>query len=141
MVHPSSQEPLLPSRGKGESNFIPDHIYTAQSRWYETVMQKYGLPLDSRHLYTKSDWEFQAAAVASKKTRSQILDRVATWLNETSTDRPFTDLYNTEGDGGFPGKSWHGLDTSQWLILHRSELLRSSCGGIALCFLDSRAGL
>ena len=28
---------------------------------------------------------------------------MATWLNETVTDRPFTDLYNTEGDGGFPG--------------------------------------
>lgn len=103
MAHISPQEPLLPS-SKDKHNFIPDHIYTAQSRWYETVMQKYGLPLDSRHLYTKSDWEFQAAAVASKKTRSQILDRVATWLNETSTDRPFTDLYKTEGDGGFPGE-------------------------------------
>jgi hypothetical protein len=98
------QEPLLPSLAKDDENFIPDHIYTAQSRWYETVMQKYGLPLDSRHLYTKSDWEFQAAAVASRKTRSQILDKVATWLNETNTDRPFTDLYKTEGDGGFPGE-------------------------------------
>jgi hypothetical protein len=98
------QTPIFPVAGKKDKeNFIPDHIYTAQSRWYETVMQKYGLPLDSRHLYTKSDWEFQAAAVAGKKTRSQILDRVATWLNETSTDRPFTDLYKTEGDGGFPG--------------------------------------
>jgi hypothetical protein len=133
----NGQTPLLPGgkkeKEKEKENFIPNHIYTAQSRWYETVMQKYGLPLDceystieelrvrsvcsdlsmlahwltflpsARHLYTKSDWEFQAAAVASKKTRSQILDRVATWLNETSTDRPFTDLYKTEGDGGFPG--------------------------------------
>lgn len=66
-------------------------------------MQKYGLPLDSRHLYTKSDWEFEAAAVASRSVRSDILDKVALWLNETVTDRPFTDLYNTEGDGGFPG--------------------------------------
>jgi hypothetical protein len=65
-------------------------------------MQKYGLPLDSRHLYTKSDWEFEAAAVASKKVRSEILDRVALWLNETVTDRPFTDLYMTEKDGNFP---------------------------------------
>ena len=28
---------------------------------------------------------------------------MAKWLNETSTDRPFTDLHETEGDGGFPG--------------------------------------
>ncbi|KAL6709349.1 hypothetical protein ACN47E_001756 [Coniothyrium glycines] len=84
------------------SDFIPDQIYKIQSDWYSAVMQRYGLPLDSRHLYTKSDWQFEAAAVASKKTRSEILDKVALWLNETVTDRAFTDLYETEGDGGFP---------------------------------------
>lgn len=83
-------------------DFIPDHIYQIQSDWYSAVMQKYGLPLDSRHLYTKSDWQFEAAAVASEKTRSEILDKVALWLNETVTDRAFTDLYETEWDGGFP---------------------------------------
>jgi hypothetical protein len=95
-LHPASRKPVT-------KDFIPHSIYKSQSKWYASVMQKYGLPLDSRHLYTKSDWEFEAAAVASKKVRSEILDRVATWLNETVTDRPFTDLYNTEGDGGFPG--------------------------------------
>lgn len=102
------QKPLKPGKpSNGRTpitrDFIPSKIYKSQSRWYSEVMQKYGLPLDSRHLYTKSDWEFEAAAVASKKVRSEILDRVALWLNETVTDRPFTDLYNTEGDGGFPG--------------------------------------
>jgi hypothetical protein len=97
--------PAHPSSGRTPitTDFIPSSIYKSQSKWYANVMQKYGLPLDSRHLYTKSDWEFEAAAVASKKVRSEILDRVALWLNETVTDRPFTDLYNTEGDGGFPG--------------------------------------
>ncbi|KAI3318211.1 DUF1793-domain-containing protein [Xylariaceae sp. AK1471] len=83
--------------------FIPDRIYQMQSDWYHNVLQRYGLPLDSRHLYTKSDWEFFAAAVASKKVRTEILQHVATWVNETITDRPFTDLYDTEGEGGFPG--------------------------------------
>ncbi|KAB2108889.1 putative glutaminase [Alternaria gaisen] len=103
-----AQRPLSPSKhSSGRTpiidDFIPDEIYNLQSDWYSTVMQKYGLPLDSRHLYTKSDWEFEAAAVANKTVRSEILDRVALWLNETVTDRPFTDLYVTEGDGGFPG--------------------------------------
>jgi len=35
--------------------------------------------------------------------RAEILTSVARWLNETNTDRPFTDLYDTEGEGGFPG--------------------------------------
>lgn len=103
---PHHQQPLKESQTTGrkpiKKDFIPSHIYSIQSKWYSAVMQKYGLPLDSRHLYTKSDWEFEAAAVASKKVRSEILDRVALWLNETVTDRPFTDLYMTEKDGNFP---------------------------------------
>lgn len=67
------------------SKFIPDYVYKLASDWYHNVMQKYGLPLDSRHLYTKSDWEFFAAAVTSKSTRTEILTLVATWLNETVT--------------------------------------------------------
>jgi hypothetical protein len=84
-------------------DFIPHSLYLNQSQHYSLVMQKYGLPLDSRHLYTKSDWEFEAAAVSSPNVRKEILDRVALWVNETATDRPLTDLYETEGDGGFPG--------------------------------------
>ncbi|EPS39524.1 hypothetical protein H072_6630 [Dactylellina haptotyla CBS 200.50] len=87
----------------GSPGFVPEDIYTKQSRWYREVQQKYGLPLDSRHLYTKSDWEFFAAAVAERKTRENIVLDVGRWVNETNTDRPFTDLYDTEGEGGFPG--------------------------------------
>jgi hypothetical protein len=65
--------------------FVPEQIYTMQSKWYANVLQKYGLPLDSRHLYTKSDWEFFAAAVSSTETRAAILDSVALWVNETAT--------------------------------------------------------
>ncbi|KAA8567533.1 hypothetical protein EYC84_008009 [Monilinia fructicola] len=80
-----------------------DKIYKLQSDWYHSVRQKYGLPLDSRHLYTKSDWEFFAVSVASKKVREEIVDSIALWVNETTTDKPLTDLYDTEGTGGFPG--------------------------------------
>jgi len=125
----SSQKPMIPDKSKGSDsgNFIPDHIYTTQSQWYSVAMQKYGLPLDSRHFYTKSDWEFQAAAVAGKETRAQILDRVAKWLNETNTDRPFTDLYETEGDGGFPGPNFFARPVigSHYAFL----TLERACGG------------
>lgn len=97
------QEPLQDDPREQATDFIPHYVYMNQSHWYGLVMQKYGLPLDSRHLYTKSDWEFEAAAVAEKDVRAEILDRVAMWINETATDRPLSDLYETEGDGGFPG--------------------------------------
>ncbi|KIW01206.1 uncharacterized protein PV09_07254 [Verruconis gallopava] len=96
------QEGAVHSPATSHRDFIPHSIYVNQSSWYSLVMQRYGLPLDSRHLQAKSDWEFEAAAVAEPAVRKDILDRVSRWLNETSTDRAFTDLYDTEGTGGFP---------------------------------------
>ena len=128
------QKPLEPPT----ANFIPDHIYKIQSDWYSAVMQKYGVPLDSRHLYTKTDWEFEAAAVASKKTRTQILNAVSQWLNETDTDRPFTDLHETEGKGSFPGPNFFARPV---VGAHFAFLtLERACGGTAmegLRFLDN----
>lgn len=123
--------------GKDKIGFVPRHIYQKQSLWYHNVRQKYGLPLDSRHLYTKTDWEFFAMAVASKDVRSEILESVATWINETVTDRPFTDLHETEGDGGFPGPNFFARPV---IGGHFAFLaLQRACGGRAmegLSFLD-----
>lgn len=131
--HQGDQAPLhskYPSANKHKHNakdFIPHSVYTNQSAYYHVVMQKYGLPLDSRHLYAKSDWEFEAAAVAEPAIRKQILDRVSRWVNETSTDRPLTDLYNTEGDGGFPGPNFMARPV---VGAHFSFLaLERACGG------------
>jgi hypothetical protein len=65
--------------------FVSEKIYKIQSDWYHNVRQRYGLPLDSRHLYTKSDWEFFAVAVASKQVREEVVQSIALWVNETST--------------------------------------------------------
>jgi hypothetical protein len=70
-----------------KTEFLPSKIYKMESNWYHAVLQTYGLPLDSRHLYTKSDWEFFAAAVTSKKTRTEILRSIALWVNETTTGK------------------------------------------------------
>lgn len=104
--HPSVAPPCSASFGEGEDegeeDFVPHGIYTAQSTWYASSLQTYGLPLDSRHLYAKSDWEMFAAAVAGEEVRREIVERVARWVNETGAGRPFVDLYETE-EGGFPG--------------------------------------
>ncbi|KAH6641602.1 hypothetical protein F5144DRAFT_482745 [Chaetomium tenue] len=127
--------------GDGESDvFVPDEVYQMQSDWYHAVLQKYGLPLDSRHLYTKSDWEFFAAAVTGRKTRTEILTAVARWVNETVVDRPFTDLYETEGDGNFPNNI--RFMARPVVGGHFASLaLERACGGKAveaLRFLDEK---
>lgn len=81
------QKPIGDGTNKKRSRtaFVDERIYKMQSDWYHNVRQKYGLPLDSRHLYTKSDWQFFAAAVTSKKVREEIVQSIALWVNETVT--------------------------------------------------------
>ncbi|KAJ5124174.1 uncharacterized protein N7515_007999 [Penicillium bovifimosum] len=74
---------------------VPQSVYQMQSDFYPTVANKYGVPLDTRHTYTKGDWECFAAAVASGDTRKMFLKDLATWINETPTNRALTDLYDT----------------------------------------------
>jgi len=82
------QKPLQDADLKtSKSGFVSKKIYKIQSDWYHQVRQRYGLPLDSRHLYAKSDWEFFAVAVASKSVREEIVDSIALWVNETSTGK------------------------------------------------------
>ena len=134
--HDDKQKPLKGIKGDYDG-FVPKHIYQMQSDWYYAVRQKFGLPLDSRHLYTKTDWEFFAMAVAAPKVRADILQSVAHWVNETVTDRPLTDLHMTEGRGGFPGPNFFARPV---IGGHFAFLtLKEACGGKAmdgLKFLD-----
>lgn len=92
-----------PTNPKTEYSFVPKSVYTTQSAWYTLVMQEYGLPLDSRHLWAKNDWEIWAAAtIPQKSARNDLLSRLGSWINDTTTDRPLTDLYDSVG-GGWTG--------------------------------------
>ncbi|KAI1103695.1 DUF1793-domain-containing protein [Jackrogersella minutella] len=81
---------------------VDAEVYAMQSAWYATVSQTFGVPLDSRHHYTKSDWEIWTAATCSPATRRLFVNAVAYWLNETTTNLPFSDLYEVVGVGEYP---------------------------------------
>ncbi|KAK1073809.1 hypothetical protein LTR74_001663 [Friedmanniomyces endolithicus] len=74
---------------------VPQSVYDMQSAFYPTVFNTYGVPLDTRHTYTKNDWELFCAAVASSSTKAQFISTIAKWLGETPTNFAFTDLYDT----------------------------------------------
>jgi hypothetical protein len=76
-------------------NLVPQSVYDMQSVFYTTIEQKYGIPLDTRHYYTKSDWEMWAAAISSPSTRNMFIHDLAKWINETHTNTACTDLYDT----------------------------------------------
>ncbi|CZT46899.1 probable glutaminase GtaA [Rhynchosporium secalis] len=88
-------------------NLVPQSVYDMQSTFYPTVKEKYGVPLDTRHSYTKSDWEMWTAAIASESTKNMLIADLAKWINETPTNRAMTDWYDTKtGDfgGGFTAR-------------------------------------
>ncbi|KAK5661687.1 hypothetical protein OQA88_9787 [Cercophora sp. LCS_1] len=88
-------------------NFIPQSIYDMQSDFYPTIATDYGIPLDTRHNWAKSDWEMFAAAVASNSTRDMIIRKLAYWVGETPSNRAMTDLYDTlTGDFPRPGPTF-----------------------------------
>ena len=74
---------------------FPRIVYEQQDSWYAKILEPYGLPLDSRHLYTKSDWQMFIASFSSPTLSTEIYRRVATWINETRTRKPLIDLYET----------------------------------------------
>ena len=82
-------------------NFIDQSIYDMQSAFYPTVANEFGVALDTRHTWTKSDWEMFAAAVASPTTRDMFISKLARWVGATTSDRAMTDLYDSH-TGGFP---------------------------------------
>ncbi|KAK8233958.1 glutaminase GtaA [Phyllosticta capitalensis] len=77
-------------------DLVPQSVYDTQSAFYPTIEMKYGVPLDTRHSYTKSDWEMFVAAVSSTDTRDMFIRDLAKWINETPTSRAYTDLYETD---------------------------------------------
>ncbi|KAK3066258.1 hypothetical protein LTR53_017468 [Teratosphaeriaceae sp. CCFEE 6253] len=48
-----------------ETRLVPREVYRMQSDFYPTVADKYGVPLDTRHNYTKNDWEMCVSAPPS----------------------------------------------------------------------------
>ncbi|TVY25220.1 Glutaminase A [Lachnellula hyalina] len=82
---------------------VPQAVYDMQSAFYPTVALPYGVPLDTRHNYTKSDWEMFTAAIAGDETKELLIKALAAFIGATTTSRPETDLYSA-ATAGWPGE-------------------------------------
>ncbi len=82
-------------------DFVPRSVYDDQSAFYPTVALEYGVPLDTRHTWTKTDWMMWTAAIASEDTRDVFIRLLADWIPRTPTNKAFTDLYDA-ATGDYP---------------------------------------
>lgn len=77
-----------------KTNLIPSSVYEMQTAWYPTVDEEYGVPLDTRHTYTKSDWQSLTAAFMTNTTvRDMLIDAVQSYAADGLNSVPLSDWY------------------------------------------------
>ncbi|QRV90571.1 hypothetical protein RhiJN_18589 [Ceratobasidium sp. AG-Ba] len=73
---------------------FPQSIYDMQSGWYDDQGAEYGIALDSRHSYTKSDWQIFTAGMVLPNTRETLISRLRDYLANGKNNAPFSDWYD-----------------------------------------------
>ena len=71
--------------------------------FYKTKLNRFGLPLDNRQPYTKTDWEVWTATLAESRSDFDVLMApVYRFVDQTPDRVPLTDWYMT-GDAKLRG--------------------------------------
>ena len=78
------------------SRLFPEDLPEKELMFYLTKSEKYGVPLDNRVTYSKSDWLLWCAAMSNNPDmRRKYIRPVADYIRESSTRVPFSDWYDT----------------------------------------------
>ena len=80
-----------------EMNIFPPVVIEKEIPFYLTKQNKYGLPLDIRRNYTKTDWIIWTASLApTQEEFNQFVTLVYKYANETPSRIPLSDWHDTE---------------------------------------------
>ncbi len=78
-------------------HLFPEGTMDREVKYYLTQQNQYGLPLDIRRDYTKSDWIMWTAAMSKdKKTFLKFVGPLYDYMNETKSRVPTSDWYDTK---------------------------------------------
>ena len=112
-----------------QTNLFPNRAAEREIRYYLTKQNTYGLPLDSRETYTKSDWIMWTAAMSpDTPTFLRFLEPLYKYVNETRSRVPLCDWYwSKSGDmQGFRARSVIG---GHWMKVWMDKVIGSSESG------------
>jgi Domain of unknown function (DUF5127)/Domain of unknown function (DUF4965)/Domain of unknown function (DUF1793)/Domain of unknown function (DUF4964) len=78
------------------TGLVPESVAAEQAAFYRTKTNRLGLPLQTPHLYGKTDWEMWLAAWLHRYPIGQeLIEREYQYANTTRSRVPFCDLYST----------------------------------------------
>ena len=77
-------------------NMFPKEVAAQEIKFYLTKQNEFGLPLDSRATYTKSDWTIWTATLANNEADFKtITDPIYHYITTTSSRVPISDWHQT----------------------------------------------
>ena len=91
-----------------KTGIIPNNAMQTEVKYYLKKQNKYGLPLDVRKDYTKSDWIMWSAAMAdTDKDFQAFVSPLYKYINETNSRVPISDWHDTKTGNmvGFKARS------------------------------------
>lgn len=104
------QYPDMPSTWKTPYNLYPDilfdlhtfpqAVYEMDDNFFQTVRGEYGVALDNRQDWAKSDWNMWLAATFGRTTRDQFVDDLWTYMTNGKHNWPFSDRYVSTSELG-----------------------------------------
>lgn len=77
-------------------DLVPKSVLQEEAKYYLSHLNSFGVPLDNRHSFTKTDWEvWTAASTDDKRLRQAFVDAIYKFADTSNARVPFTDWYDT----------------------------------------------
>lgn len=78
-------------------HLVEQEICEKETSYYIEKSNRYGVPLDTRENYTKSDWILWVATLTDdSQKREALYQPILEYLSQSPSRKPFGDLYDTE---------------------------------------------
>ena len=77
-------------------NLFSQKVFDYENKIYISKINEYGIPLDERKDYSKTDWQLWVASFANDELKNKIIDGIVHYIKTGQVRTPFPDWYETK---------------------------------------------